>query len=873
MTDDQEQELRTLKYGDHVCPIYENIDEQIGQRAQFVIQGLNNGNRCFYVAADSSLEKTVQAFSDAGINFKTEQNRGALKILSNKDAYCRDGRIDSELFLDFLAKSEAQAREDGFEGIWLIAEMSCVLGEEIDSLDLIQLEAKINDFLIDKKCVIFCQYSQDIFDLSLIHDILLTHPMTIIDGILSPNPYFQPPNLLLRPEQIATLELKRLKTKWWIQQLREMSGSELGRKTFKQSRTAKNEHFREILDSLFTFVGILTNSGIVLDVNQTTLDMGGLQREDIIGKPFVDTHWWLHSKAEQNQLREILERVNKGEIVHANFSINLFENRIVILDMTFAPIIDTKGRVKEIVVSGSEVTERLEMEKALKESELLFRQLVETIEEVFWVSDASKEKIIYISPGFEKIWGITPETLYADQLLWLKAIHPEDRERVANLYFDLSKSYNITYRIIRTDGTMRWIRARSFEILNENKERYRYVGVAEDITLFRKLEDQFYQAQKMEAVGKLAGGISHDFNNLLAVIKSNSELLKMDDNLLPEQVSILTEIENATNRAADLTRQLLLFSRQKEIELVQVDANNVVKKVAKMLKAILGEHIKIKFKLAKEIQYIHVDLTMIDQILINIIVNARDAMPNGGELIIETFSRFFDEETISQSPGSRVGNFVCISVSDTGSGIPIKILPRIFEPFFTTKDVDKGTGLGLSTVYGLLKQHQGWINVYSEIDRGTTFRIFLPKAENAEALHHPVESPKIEQGNNETILLVEDEPALRAVISKVLMRHGYQIIEAEDAPSALNLWRANRGKIDLLLTDLILPKKINGWELAKMLLDESPQLKVIYMSGYSAEIANKELQLQEGINFLIKPFESWELIKMLHNYLSNETTN
>ncbi|KTC87476.1 MULTISPECIES: MEDS domain-containing protein [Legionella] len=868
MGDDLQQELKTLKYNDHICSIYKNGSEQIEQRTQFITQGLKNGNRCFFVAADSSVEKIIQSFANTGINIVDEQNRGALKILTKRDAYLKSGQIDTQLFMNFLSKVETLALEDGFKGVWLIAEMSWVLGENIDSLHLIKLEALLNDFLIDKRCVVFCQYTQDIFDLSLIHDVLLTHPLTMIDGLISPNPYFQPPDLLLRPEQIATIELKRLRTKWWIRQLKQLRDSEFGRTTFNRSELHRDSRFQEIIDSLFTFVGIITNNGIVLDVNQTTLDLGDLRREDIIGKPFVDTYWWLYSKKTQNSLREVLQRAKEGEIIRADFCINLTEYRMLTLDMTFVPIIDSKGLVTKIVVSGTDVTKRLEMEKALQESELLFRQLVETIEEVFWVSDAMKSKIIYISPGFEKIWGYTAKNLYKDSRLWLEAIHPEDRQRVENSYYDIDKNYNITYRIIRKDGTLRWIRARSFQIMNENNERYRFVGVAEDITVFRKLEDQFYQAQKMEAVGNLAGGISHDFNNLLAVIKSNTELLKTDSELSPEQAGIMAEIDNATNRAADLTRQLLLFSRQKEMSLVQKDANEIIKNVAKMLQAILGEHIKIKFKLSKKRQFIHADLTMIDQILINIIVNARDAMPNGGELIIETCTKRFDEETIFQSPGSRVGAFVCISISDTGSGIPPEILPRIFEPFFTTKDVDKGTGLGLSTVYGLLKQHQGWINVYSEVGTGTTFRIYLPKIENTINVQNKSQDFKIVHGNNETILVVEDESTLRFVISKILKRCGYQIIEAEDASTASKLWHANRDKIDLLLTDLILPKGTNGWELAKSLLKESPQLKVIYMSGYSAEIAKKELQLQEGINFLIKPFDSNELIRMLDCYLN-----
>jgi two-component system cell cycle sensor histidine kinase/response regulator CckA len=283
---------------------------------------------------------------------------------------------------------------------------------------------------------------------------------------------------------------------------------------------------------------------------------------------------------------------------------------------------------------------------------------------------------------------------------------------------------------------------------------------------------------------------------------------------------------------------------------------DVVDNMTKMLLRALGERVDLQFKFAKEPLAIHADPGMIDQILLNLAVNARDAMPDGGQIVIETSAAEFDEATAAQNIQSRPGSFACLSVSDTGVGIPPEILPRIFEPFFTTKEVGKGTGLGLATVFGIVQQHQGWINVYSEVGRGTTFQVYLPRQAKTSApgsfrsLRGPL------PGGSETLLLVEDELAVRASVQKVLSRLGYHVLEAATGDEALAVWKRHRDEIRLLLTDLVMPGSLDGKELARQLLKHNPQLKIIYASGYSAEFAGKDLVLEEGVNYLNKPFQS-----------------
>ena len=371
----------------------------------------------------------------------------------------------------------------------------------------------------------------------------------------------------------------------------------------------------------------------------------------------------------------------------------------------------------------------------------------------------------------------------------------------------------------------------------------------------------------MEAIGQLAAGVAHDFNNILAVIQLHASLLKTEPDITSEQLESASEIERAAERAANLTRQLLLFSRKQTMQPRDLDLNQSINDMTKMLRRTIGEVIQVHFKFSLEPLFIHADAGMMDQVLMNLAVNALDAMPEGGQLIIETSAVEFDESVRVQSPSARPGSFVCLSVSDTGCGIPPENLPRIFEPFFTTKDVGKGTGLGLATVFGIVQQHQGWINIYSEVGRGTTFRVYLPRLVAKSGQEPGPTALTAMRGGNETILLVEDESALRASVRTSLSQLGYRVLEAVNGVEAMEIWKQHHDEIRLLLTDLVMPGGVTGMDLAGRLLRENPKLKVIYTSGYSAEVAAKNLPIEEGVNFLTKPYAAQKLAQTVRNCL------
>jgi signal transduction histidine kinase len=399
----------------------------------------------------------------------------------------------------------------------------------------------------------------------------------------------------------------------------------------------------------------------------------------------------------------------------------------------------------------------------------------------------------------------------------------------------------------------------SSPVRDKNGRHYGRIWTFRDITERRKLEMQLRQAQKMEAIGQLAGGVAHDFNNILAVILMQAGLMKTEEDVTETSKKFADEIARAAERAANLTRQLLLFSRQQAMQTSDFDLNETVTNMTKMLQRILGEDVHMQFRLSPVPLPVHADAGMMDQILLNLTVNARDAMPAGGQLVIETSAVEFDEITATQSAQARPGSFACISVTDNGSGIPADILPRIFEPFYTTKDVGKGSGLGLATVFGILQQHQGWINVYTEIGQGTTFRVYLPRLTAAFASKAVDLSSTPIVGGTETILLVEDDVHVRFSVRTALSIFGYQVLEASTAAEALDIWHRRGPEINLLLTDLVLPGGMTGRQLAEQLLQLSPGLKVIYSSGYSSELASRHISLEDGVNFLAKPFEAQKL--------------
>ncbi len=389
---------------------------------------------------------------------------------------------------------------------------------------------------------------------------------------------------------------------------------------------------------------------------------------------------------------------------------------------------------------------------------------------------------------------------------------------------------------------------------------------AEDVTDSLNMEAQLRQSQKMDSVGQLAAGVAHDFNNILTIIQGHSGLLTSDLTLNPDALDSVRQISLAAERAASLTRQLLMFSRKQIMQPHLLNLNEVIGNIVKMLQSLVGENVNLRVIKAPNLPAIHADAGMLEQVIVNLAVNARDAMANNGSLVISTFATEIDEGYVQRHPESRTGYFVCLSVTDTGCGMDAATMSHIFEPFFTTKEVGRGTGLGLATVYGILKQHQGWIEVTSEPGKGTTFKVLLP-ATSKPAQAAEAGGPPPLRGGDETILVVEDEPALRELVQEILQRYGYRVLDAPTGAQALKVWQHHRDNIDLLLTDMMMPEGVSGRELADAVTRERSRLKVIYTSGYSADVLGKEFLNEPGVNFLQKPYMPDTLVQMVRDCL------
>jgi two-component system, cell cycle sensor histidine kinase and response regulator CckA len=389
-----------------------------------------------------------------------------------------------------------------------------------------------------------------------------------------------------------------------------------------------------------------------------------------------------------------------------------------------------------------------------------------------------------------------------------------------------------------------------------------------DVTEMLNLEAQLRHAQKLESVGQLAAGVAHDFNNLLTVIQGYAECLLSHKPADSFTANALKHISMASQRAAGLTRQLLTFSSKQVIHLQMLDLNSVLKNLLRMIERIVGEHIQIETEFAANLPCIEADTGMIEQVAMNLVVNSRDAMPIGGMLRISTTTAEFDAEKVSRNVEALPGSFVCLTVSDTGCGMDAKTLQRIFEPFFTTKAIGKGTGLGLATVYGIVKQHKGWLEVASQPGQGATFRIYFPAA--AEPKTCPTSTAQapaeISCGHRETIFLVEDDAVLREFVREVLTRHKYRVIEAASGAEALQAWELMQDEVDLLLTDMVMPNGVSGWELANQLRKHRADLKVIFSSGYSEEVIGNGFDLERAW-FLPKPYNPQQLAQMVRRCL------
>lgn len=515
-----------------------------------------------------------------------------------------------------------------------------------------------------------------------------------------------------------------------------------------------------------------------------------------------------------------------------------------------------------------DISERRERDEVLRRSEARFRQLAESLRQVFWISNPEKSTMEYVNPAYERVWGRSIQSIYDAPRSFLDAVHPDDRARVEGLLpLQLEGRYDTEYRIVRGDGEVAWIWDRAVPIKDDEGNVYRVIGVAEDITNLKSAEAQLHQAQKMDAIGNLAGGIAHDFNNLLTVVLGNLDALGSDRGL-PDHVRkrYLDMALQAGEKAAGLTRQLLAFSRAQVLLPRRTDINQLVRDLLQLISRTLGEEIELKLTLEPGLPQIRVDSAQLETAILNLALNARDAMPGGGKLEIRTGSCEIDSSGEAFALPCAAGRYVMVEVTDNGLGMAASVRERIFEPFFTTKDVGKGTGLGLSTALGFVRQSKGGIEIDSEPGRGTRFRILLPIDGTAEGDTGSGEG--LPEGDAlaslpRSVLLVEDNDPVRATISGQLAALGCEVREATNVREAIAILEREATAIEIIISDHSMPGGQTGLDLAREVAQRWPGIGFVLCSGHAEDSQSLPERELSGIRFLPKPVRPRDLADTL----------
>jgi PAS domain S-box-containing protein len=792
-----------------------------------------------------------------------------------------------------------------------------------------------------------------------------------------------------------------------------VSGQGPAENSFPGGFLANEDHYRILVEGIMDHaIFMLDREGTVVSWNKGAERIKGYSSDEIIGQHF-SRFYSPQDVAMREPWKALDIAKSDGRFEEEGWRIRKDGSRIW-ARVVITALTDPQGNLVGFAEITRDITERrkrVEAEAAYRQELQLansklslqrhaletrdrderFRQLADNIDEVFFVLDAQFEHTLYINPAYERLWGRSCGSLYENPASFLEAVPDDDRVRLMEFIRRVQQGEqagNIEHRVVRPDGSVRWVVSHAVAIRNEQGEIYRVSGVALDITESREaqlgfkeiaeryrkltetsfdaidvsengfvreanrgfvnmfgyermedvigrpiadfiaaesldevarrvadglegtyelvgkrkdgkkilleatgsahtiggrparitalrdmtekrmLEDQFRQAQKMEAVGRLAGGVAHDFNNLLTVIMSYTEMLIEGMSPQDPRVEDLDQIRKAALAAASLTRQLLAFSRQQVIEPRLVNLSEIVSMSQKMLNRLIGDDIDVVTTLTSEPVAVLIDPGQLEQVIMNLAVNARDAMPQGGKLMLETAGVKMDAEFAQDHWADNPGRFAMLAVTDTGAGMDGPTLARIFEPFFTTKEIGKGTGLGLATVYGIVKQSNGFIRVESEPGKGTTFRIYLPLIDKpAERYRDRSEVARLERGT-ETILLTEDAAAVRVAARQILERLGYTVLEAPSGRDALTIAKKRTAPIHLLLTDVVMPE-MSGRELTEQFVLLRPDAKVLYMSGYTDDSIVRHGILRPGIAYLQKPFSPDTLARKVREVLDS----
>jgi PAS domain S-box-containing protein len=630
------------------------------------------------------------------------------------------------------------------------------------------------------------------------------------------------------------------------------------RKQAEETIRESEEKYRTILESMQESYFEIDLKGNYTFFNDSLCEDHGYSRQELMGMNYKAYTTPETAKRAYQFFNEIYrtgrpKRILDHEIIRKDGSRRM-------IDMSVSLMRSPSGEPSGFWGMGRDVTDRIEAEQALKKSEERYRTILDTMEEGYFEDDL-KGTLTFVNDAACRLMGYDRDELIG--MNYRNYSSPETARQMYEVYHRIFESGNpefmMDYEIIRKDGSVRTHQANAALLRDQAGRPKGFRVLARDITERKRAEDekakleaQLLQAQKMESVGRLAGGVAHDFNNMLSVILGYTELIKLrlepDNPLLHD----LMEIERAAGRSKDITAQLLAFSRKQIISPRPMNLNDLISSTQKTLARLIGEDIDLRFYPGEGLWSIRFDLSQMEQILVNLAVNARDAMPHGGKLTIETANILMNEDYCRVHLGSTPGPYVLLAVSDNGSGMDKETLQNVFEPFFTTKEIGKGTGLGLATVYGIIQQNNGFINVYSEQGQGTTFKIYLPRSMDGVEVSEEILQQPVASGSGK-VLLVEDDDLMRKMTTDMLETIGYSVLAVGSPLEALSICEEKDARFDLVITDVVMPG-MSGRELRDKLGIIRPDIKVLFMSGYTSNVIVHHGVLEEGVHFIQKPF-------------------
>ncbi|HMP40229.1 MAG TPA: PAS domain S-box protein [Roseiflexaceae bacterium] len=639
----------------------------------------------------------------------------------------------------------------------------------------------------------------------------------------------------------------------------------------RQAETAlriSEERFRRMFMDAAVGIAIASIDGRLIETNQALCRMLGYTEAELHNLDLALLTYPDDRPLNKQLLGELLAGQRTSFVIEKRYLKKSGE--IVWARLSVSAQLDTFGHPVSTIGVTEDITQQREAERQLRESEERFRLLSRATNDALWDWDMATNNLWW-NDGFETLFGFQRAEVESTLESWINRIHPEDRQRITDSLHSAIDHGQTTwigeYRFIRRNGSYADVIDRGYVIRDDEGRPYRMVGGMTDVSERKNLEFQLLQSQKMESVGQLTGGVAHDFNNLLTVILGNAELLAEELAALPNLQRLASTISDAAQRGAELTQRLLAFARRQALDPKPTDINTLIAGIDTLLRRTLGEHVEIELVRAAGLWHALVDPAQLESALLNLCINARDAMPTGGRLTIETANVHFDQAYADQFAEVQTGQYVMLAVSDTGSGIATEHLTRVFEPFFTTKDKGKGTGLGLSMVYGFVKQSQGHITLYSEPGQGTVIKLYLPRATNRLGTSGGTTRHTERIGGHETILLVEDDEQVRQYARQQLISLGYIVLEAANGPEALAILH-ERDDIDLLFTDIVMPGGMSGRDLADAAYAIYPQLKVLYTSGYTENAIIHQGRLDPGIQLLTKPYRRADLARKIREALA-----